>query len=115
MADYQIVWTDRAKKDLQKVYSFSTELMGEEKAFAMITSLLEKLYFLSDAKFVRMGAVDEEFKHLKYQYKKIIEKDIKVTYRISSSKPIIYINRVFDTRQNPRKTNNSSSYNQAKL
>jgi hypothetical protein len=50
-----------------------------------------------------MGAVDEEFKHLKRDYKKLIEGDIKITYRLSSNKPIVYINRIFDTRQNPSK------------
>ncbi|HEY4787044.1 MAG TPA: hypothetical protein VIH57_13395 [Bacteroidales bacterium] len=58
---------------------------------------------LSDKKFVRMGAVDEEFSHLNRGYKKLIEGDIKITYRISKTKPIVYVNRVFDTHQNPRK------------
>lgn len=50
-----------------------------------------------------MGTVDEEFKHLKRGYKKLIEDNIKITYRISKTKTIVYINRVFDTRQDPRK------------
>ncbi len=50
-----------------------------------------------------MGAIDEQFTHLKRIYKKLIEQNIKITYRTSDRKPIIYINRVFDTRQNPNK------------
>lgn len=50
-----------------------------------------------------MGAIDEEFKHLKREYKKLIVRNIKITYRLSSSYPIVYINRVFDTRQDPLK------------
>ena len=50
-----------------------------------------------------MGAIDEEFKRLKREYKKLIEGEIKITYRLSTTKPIVYINRVFDTRQDPRK------------
>jgi hypothetical protein len=50
-----------------------------------------------------MGAVDEEFKHLKKQYKKLIGRNIKITYRLSLTKYVVYINRVFDMRQNPSK------------
>lgn len=103
METYEINWTSRAKKDLQKVYRFYTETINEEKAFEIITNILNRVDLLSDKKFVRIGAIDEEFKHLKRKYKKLIEKDIKITYRLSESKPVVYINRVFDTRQHPSK------------
>ena len=103
METYEINWTSRAKKDLRKVYNFYTESIGEEKAFEFITILLERVDILSEGKFVKTGAIDEEFKHLKREYKKLIESNIKITYRLSSSKNIVYINRVFDTRQNPLK------------
>ena len=103
MEAYEINWTARAKKDLRKVYNFYTELIGEEKAFEIILILFERVDLLSDSKFVKMGAIDEEFKYLKRRYKKLIEKDIKITYRLSESKPIVYINRVFNTRQHPSK------------
>ncbi len=103
METYEIKWTSRAKKDLRKVYEFYTELAGEEKAFEKITTLLERVDVLSDAKYVKIGAIDEQFGHLKHQYKKLIEKNVKITYRLSTSKPIVYINRVFETRQHPSK------------
>jgi plasmid stabilization system protein ParE len=98
---YEIKWTSRAKKDLRKVYEFYAELAGEDKAFEIITALLERVDMLADAKYVKMGAVDEQFSHLKHQYKKLIEKNVKITYRLSISKPVVYINRVFETRQHP--------------
>jgi plasmid stabilization system protein ParE len=100
---YEIVWTSRAAKDLRKVYDFYTHQIGEEKAFEIIQHLLNKVEVLSDARFVKIGTVDEEFKHLKRHYKKLIEKNIKITYRLSKNKPTVYINRLFDTRQNPSK------------
>lgn len=103
METYEINWTTRAKKDLQKVYHFYTESIGEEKAFEFISTILERVDVLSDVRFVKMGTIDEEFKHLKRKYKKLIEKDIKITYRLSDSKTKVYINRVFDTRQHPLK------------
>ncbi|MCG8699965.1 MAG: hypothetical protein MI922_18060, partial [Bacteroidales bacterium] len=92
-----------AVKDLRKIYNFNTELIGEDEAFELVLRILAKVDFLTDKKFVKMGATDEELKHLKRQYKKLIEGYIKVTYRISTQKPMVYINRVFDTRQHPAK------------
>ncbi len=103
MEAYKIEWTARATKDLRKVYSSYTDFIGEEKAFALVLSILERVDYLSDEKFVRLGAIDEEFSHLKREYKKLIEGNIKITYRISTTSPTVYINRVFDTRQHPRK------------
>jgi len=100
---YEIIWTSRAVKDLHKVYDFYSEQIGEVNAFELIQLLLSKVDVLSDERFVKMGTIDEEFKHLKKQYKKLIEKNIKITYRPSLTKPVVYINRVFDTRQNPAK------------
>ncbi|MBI9065469.1 MAG: type II toxin-antitoxin system RelE/ParE family toxin [Marinilabiliaceae bacterium] len=103
MEIYEIIWTSRAIKDLRQVYDFYTRQIGEEKAFAIVQGILDKVDVLSDGKFVKIGAIDEEFKHMKRQYKKLIEKNIKITYRLSASNPIVYINRVFDTRQDPTK------------
>lgn len=103
METYEINWTSRAKKDLRRVYDFYMKAIGEEKAFEIIENVLGRVELLSNDKFVRIGAVDEDFRHLKHQYKKLIEKDIKITYRLSTSKPLVYINRVFDTRQHPSK------------
>ena len=103
MAAFEIKWTFRAKKDLRKVYEFYSRSTVEAKAFEIISNLLERIDLLSNPKLAKMGVEDEQFKHLKHRYKKLIEKDIKVTYRLSTSKSIVYINRIFDTRQHPSK------------
>ncbi len=103
METHEIIWTSRATKDLRQVYDFYCQQIGEEKAFAIIQSILDKVDILSDGKFIKIGAIDEKFKHMKHQYKKLIEKNIKITYRLRASNPIVYINRVFDTRQDPIK------------
>ena len=54
-----------------------------------------------DYDFVNIGAVDDYFSHLKCKYRKIYEHYCKITYREGKNK--IYINRVFDMRQNPKK------------
>ncbi len=64
---------------------------------------MSKVDVLSDARFAEIGVTDDEFKHLKRSYKKLIKRNIKITYRLSISKSVVYINRLFDTRQHPRK------------
>ena len=103
MAPYEIKWTARAVKDLQKIYHFNSELMGEPKSFGLIEVLLARVDMLADPKFVKMGSADEQFIHLRRKYKKLIEGHIKITYRLNSDKSCVYINRVFDTRQHPAK------------
>ena len=103
MEAYEIIWTSRAASDLKKVYHFYTQILGEQKAFDLILLLLERVDCLSDKRFLKMGAKDEEFENLKRDYRKLIEGDIKITYRLSTSKHSVYINRIFDTRQHPSK------------
>jgi hypothetical protein len=88
---------------LKKVFFFNADLMGEEKSLTFIENILNRVDILSDKRFVKIGPADEQFNHLKMNYKKLVEGHIKITYRISSNKTCVYINRVFDTRQNPSK------------
>ncbi|MCK4923008.1 MAG: type II toxin-antitoxin system RelE/ParE family toxin [Bacteroidales bacterium] len=103
MEAYEIIWTSRAASDLKKVYHFYKQLIGEQKAFDLIMLLFKQVDRLSDKRFIKMGASDDEFEHLKRDYRKLIEGDIKVTYRLSISKTIVFIIRLFDTRQHPSK------------
>lgn len=82
---------------------FHTELAVESKAFEIVENLLKRVDVLSDIRFVEMSAMDEQLRHLKHDYKKLIENNIKITYRLSTSRPIVYINRGFETRQHPVK------------
>lgn len=98
-----VFWTERALKDLQKIYNFNIEIIGQDKAFEIISLVVEKVSILENLSFsyITIGAVDESFSHLKMQYRKLLEGHYKITYREGRSK--IYINRIFDTRQHPNK------------
>jgi len=98
-----VYWTNRAIKDLKKVKSFYIEIYGLEKAKQYTQQIYNATKILEnpDYDFVNIGAVDDYFSHLKYEYRKIYEHYCKITYREGKDK--IYINRVFDMRQNPKK------------
>lgn len=96
-----VFWTNRAIKDLEKVARFNAMLYGFKKAIAIAMELRESTEILENGNFKEIGSVDEDFVHLKYEYRKLIHNYCKITYREGKTK--VYINRVFDTRQNPNK------------
>jgi plasmid stabilization system protein ParE len=96
-----VYWTARAIKDLEKVTRFNAMLYGFKKAIVIATELRKGTEILENNNFKEIGTVDEDFVHLKYEYRKLIHNHCKITYREGKTK--IYINRIFDTRQNPNK------------
>ena len=95
--------TSRALKDLQKVRGFNDLLYGVSKSKEIINTIFETIEILEnpDVDFTEIGAIDEDFVHLKYDYRKLITSHYKITYRKNKSKK--YVVRIFDTRQNPNK------------
>lgn len=95
--------TTRATKDLEKVRDYCTVHFGEEKADQIIDEIFDHIAILEspDHDFNSIGMVDEDFTHLKLEYRKIFKHYCKITYREGKSK--IYVIRVFDTRQDPKK------------
>ena len=98
-----VFWTERAIKDLEKLKLFNVKLYGKSKGLKIILSVKNAVNILesSEVDTSEIGSVDEEFSHLKYKYRKLLHKHCKITYRVGKTK--IYINRIFDTRQNPSK------------
>lgn len=98
-----VLWTSRATKDLEKITRFYIKLYGHSKARQIATELRLSTEILQKKSLgtSQIGAVDDAFIHLKKNYRKLINHHCKITYR--EEKTIIYIVRVFDTRQHPNK------------
>lgn len=98
-----VSWTTRSKKDLTKLLRFNIKLYGSEKAKKIVESIREHTEVLEnqDYDFKKIGERDDAFSHLKRNYRKLILRHCKITYREGKTK--IYIVRVFDTRQDPKK------------
>lgn len=88
---------------MQKVRGFNDLLYGVSKSKEIINTIFETIEILEnpDVDFTEIGAIDVDFVHLKYDYRKLITSHYKITYRKNKSK--IYVVRIFDTRQNPNK------------
>jgi plasmid stabilization system protein ParE len=98
-----LLWTKRALTDLEKVYNFNSKIFGVKTARNIVFHIINKVEILEKPTFdySEIGEVDNSFEHLKRNYRKLIEGHCKITYRVGKTK--IYINRIFDTRQNPNK------------
>lgn len=95
--------TARSLKDLQKIRVFNDNLYGVSKSKEIVDDIFKELEILENftVDFTEIGVIDEEFMHLKYEYRKLVINHYKITYR--KGKRAIYIVRIFDTRQNPSK------------
>ena len=94
--------TSRALKDLKKTYSFYSVLYGKSKSEQIVTGFFDYLSILeSQSDFTQIGPVDEQFSSYSFEYRKLFFGYLKITYRVG--KETIYIVRIFDSRQNPKK------------
>jgi len=97
--------TSRSLKDLQKIRVFNDNLYSISKSKEIINDIFKELEILENPTmdFTEIGVIDEEFIHLKYEYRKLVTvtSHYKITYR--KGKKAIYVVRIFDTRQNPSK------------
>ncbi len=98
-----VFWTAKSIKDLEKITRFNIQLYGFKKAIDIALEIRKHTEILENPtfEFSEIGSVDEAFLELKHEYRKLIYKNCKITYPEGTSK--IYMNRVFDTRQNPKK------------
>lgn len=98
-----VVWSTRATKDLGKLTKFYIDLYGHAKAREIATKLRQSTEILEreDVDTSKVGAIDEAFAHLKRDYRKLLDRHCKITYR--EGRTNFYIVRVFDTRQDPNK------------
>jgi len=71
----------------------------EEKAFFVLQKIVARTNQLTV--FPESGGIEPYLAHLKWSYRRLIEGNYKIIYRIYNKK--IYINRIFDSRQNPKK------------
>ena len=95
--------TARSLKDLQKIRVFNDSLYSICKSKEIIDDIFKELEILENptTDFIEIGVIDEEFIHLKYEYRKLVTSHYKIMYR--KGKKAIYVVRIFDTRQNPSK------------
>lgn len=95
----KIIWTAQAKGDLRKVYSFNTLVLDEKSAFKLIEDIIKKTEGLS--KTISGGTRYLSDLNPNIPYQKLIFKHYLIIYRLEENS--VFINKIFDSRQNPKK------------
>jgi hypothetical protein len=71
-----ILLTARALSDLQKIKNFNDELYGFDKSKEIIESVFKTIEILQNPNYdyEKIVLIDDDFKHLKDYYRKLIDK-----------------------------------------
>lgn len=95
MAKKRVIWTATALQDLEAIYDF----IGEDAPLAaqnQIDKILDRESQLMN--YPESGQI-QPLKNIKKEYRYLVEGNYKIVYHIW--KEIIYVDTVFDTRQDP--------------
>src|SRR6266446_1534510 len=95
-----VVLTNPALADLNRIYIFHFHSYSETTADRILNEIWDGINILFRGK-IFYGQREPYLDHLKREYRRIIVNNYKIIYFIG--KTGIYINRVFDARQNPKK------------
>ncbi|NOZ47142.1 MAG: type II toxin-antitoxin system RelE/ParE family toxin [Chlorobi bacterium] len=100
--ELKIYWTDFAKNELHKIYSFYKNIASVKTAIKIATKITKKVNILIKQPNVGQSELflsnyEEDFKYL------VCENNFKIIYWINIESNRIEIVDVFDTRQNPSK------------
>ncbi len=95
----QIVWSDFAINELNKVYRYYSENVGVKVAQMITTEVINKVDQL--ALHPKSGSIEPQLATLNQNHRFLMSGNIKIIYRIIESRLII--TDIFDCRQNPTK------------
>lgn len=95
----EVVWTKSAQADLQEIYEFTIPLQGEEQAYQLVESIRKKADVLYQPIIGSTRFVSRRYPERNYQ-KLVIAPYLLIFRQIGQ---VVFINRIFDSRQNPRK------------
>ncbi|MDZ7934690.1 MAG: type II toxin-antitoxin system RelE/ParE family toxin [Emticicia sp.] len=93
MAEFTTIWTNEAFDDLLQIEDF----LGIDKASKVIDKIIERTRRLEN--FPLSGKIQQT--QTRQEYRFLVEGNYKIIYSFRGNK--VYINAIFDTRQDPEK------------
>lgn len=100
-----IFWTDFAKEELKKIYSYHKAVASKNLAKKLVIGLQTKTQILSNHP--DSGHKEELLENRKQQFRYLVFKNYKIIYWLNLEKNHVEIVDVFDCRQNPVKIKRS--------
>ncbi len=97
----KIFWTDFARQELHKIYSYYKKEAGEMVARKLVLGIASSTLRLR--KTAEIGQREELLADREQDFRYLIHNNYKIIYWINKDKKIVEIADVFDVRQNPLK------------
>ena len=94
----QVVYTERAKKDLAQIKEYFSEV-APHKTDEILLEILNRVLQLET--FPLSGSEDDFLKSCGLSRRYLVEGNYKIVYRIDGE--LIFITQIFDARQDPNK------------
>jgi len=95
----KVIWTEESLENLDEIFDFLI-ISSLSKASQVIESILKREEQL--VIYPKSGAIQKSRKN-KYEYRYLVEDNYKIVYHLKDY--VVFIDTVFDTRQNPDKMN----------
>lgn len=100
MADYTVVWSDKAYNSLRKVHDYLQQ-NSPEGAKKVVLELVRFSQSLEDLP--RRNPVEPDLASAPVEYRFLVKWNFKIIYTILEEEKMVLVVLVFDTRQNPKK------------
>lgn len=100
---FKVVWSDSAENELDKIFEYYNEMVGNKVAKKIIKEIISEPNKLTSNKFTTQ--VEDLLLNRENKYRYLICNNYKIIYCIDENKKLIQISDVFDTKQNPIEIN----------
>jgi len=97
----KIIWTKRAKTQLEKSIKYINETQGNYYAEIVLNGIFNSIELLETTP--EIGTVEPLLIYKRFKYRFLVKWNYKIIYRITKDAKIVYISRVFQTSQHPSK------------
>ncbi len=95
----QVKFTKQAQDELDKIADYYSTNANEDVAERLVVGIVAKATALQ--RFPNLGVLDPNLVNARFTYKYVVYKKFKIIFR--KTKNVIYINDIFDARQDPQK------------
>lgn len=101
--ELEVYWLELAESKLEDIYSYYSIKASKKIAQKLVNGIIDRTIGIE--KQPKKGAVETSLKHREQEFRYLVFKNYKIVYWINYEFGRIEIANVFDTRQDPKKIN----------
>lgn len=101
--ELKIYWTDFSKRELHEIFNYYKERVSLKIARKLVLGITQEVLKLQNQP--NIGQREKLLIDREQEFRYLVHRNYKMIYWVNSNESRIEITDVFDTRQNPSKTN----------